>query len=151
MNPIHWQCKAFDELSLNELYSLLALRAEVFVVEQDCPYQDLDGKDPQCLHILGTDTNGDLLAYARIVPAGLAYEQVALGRIVTSPKVRRTGAGKQLMHYGLEQIEEKYGTVPIVMSAQCYLLDFYKSFGFVPQGEEYLEDGIPHMHMLLQP
>lgn len=151
MNPIHWQCKAFDKLSLNELYSLLALRAEVFVVEQDCPYQDLDGKDPQCLHILGTDINGDLLAYARIVPAGLAYEQVALGRIVTSPKVRRTGVGKQLMQYGMEQIEEKYGTMPIVMSAQCYLLDFYKSFGFVPQGDEYLEDGIPHMHMLLQP
>lgn len=151
MTDIKWQCKPFNELSLQQLYDLLALRAEVFVVEQDCPYQDLDGKDQQCLHILGTNADGSLVATARIVPAGLSYADVALGRIVTSPKVRRTGAGKQLMTYSLEEIIARYGAVPVVMSAQCYLLAFYGSFGFKPQGEEYLEDGIPHMHMRLQP
>lgn len=151
MTHIKWQCKAFNELSLQQLYALLALRAEVFVVEQDCPYQDIDGKDQECLHVLGTNADGVLLAYARIVPAGLSYSNVALGRIVTSPKVRRTGAGKQLMEYCLGQIELLHGKVPVEMSAQCYLNDFYRSFGFKPEGEEYLEDGIPHIHMRLQP
>lgn len=151
MLQINWQCKSFQRLNTDELYALIALRVEVFVVEQDCPYQDLDGKDHECLHVLGTNADGALLAYARIVPAGLSYNNIALGRIVTSPKIRRTGAGKQLMHYCLQQITDMHGQVPVVMSAQCYLNDFYRSFGFIPEGEEYLEDGIPHIHMRLQP
>ena len=146
---INWQLKKFEELSNKELYEILRLRAEVFVVEQNCPYQDLDGKDLKSFHLFGTDENKDLIAYTRIVPAGISYKEVSIGRVVTSPKLRGTGAGKDVMKESIKVIEKQFGKVPVRISAQCYLKKFYENLGFEITGEEYLEDNIPHIEMLL--
>jgi len=145
---ITWNIKSFDALEANELYSILKLRAEVFVVEQNCPYQDLDGKDIQSFHLLGINESNELLAYARLLPAKISYDEVSIGRVVSSPKYRKTGLGKQLMKKAIEMIYEKYGKTPIRIGAQLYLNSFYESFGFVKTSEEYLEDNIPHIEML---
>lgn len=136
------------ELLTNDmLYAMLALRAEVFVVEQNCPYQDVDGKDLKSLHVLGYSENGELCAYARLVMPGVSYDEWSIGRVVTSPRVRRTGAGEALMHTCMDYFaDRKISAVRI--SAQSYLHDFYTKFGFVRVSEEYLEDDIPHMEML---
>jgi ElaA protein len=146
---INWGLKTFNELSVMELYCILQLRAEVFVVEQNCPYLDTDGKDLKCFHLMGYDENGVLIAYSRIVPAGISFKEVSIGRVVSSPKVRNTGAGKALMQKAIEEIKLKYDNVPIRIGAQLYLQKFYESFGFVKTSEEYLEDNIPHIEMLL--
>ncbi len=144
---IAWEIKEFDELSNIELYSILSLRAEVFVVEQNCPYQDADGKDLKSLHLMGRDENGNLITYSRIVPPGVSFTEVSIGRVVSSPKLRGTGAGKALMTKSIEVINQKYGTAPIRIGAQLYLKKFYESFGFIQISEEYLEDNIPHIEM----
>jgi len=118
------------------------------VVEQNCPYQDLDGKDIQSFHLLGINESNELLAYARLLPAKISYDEVSIGRVVSSPKYRKTGLGKQLMKKAIEMIYEKYGKTPIRIGAQLYLNSFYESFGFVKTSEEYLEDNIPHIEML---
>jgi len=146
---INWGLKTFNELSVMELYCILQLRAEVFVVEQNCPYLDTDGKDLKCFHLMGYDENGVLIAYSRIVPAGISFKEVSIGRVVSSPKVRNTGAGKALMQKAIEEIKLKFGEIPIRIGAQLYLQKFYESFGFVLASEEYLEDNIPHIEMLL--
>lgn len=146
---INWGLKTFNELSVMELYCILQLRAEVFVVEQNCSYLDTDGKDLKCFHLMGYDENGVLIAYSRIVPAGISYKEVSIGRVVSSPKVRNTGAGKALVQKAIEEIKLKYDNVPIRIGAQLYLQKFYESFGFVKTSEEYLEDNIPHIEMLL--
>ena len=143
-----WVLKKFEDLSAFELYKILALRQEVFVVEQNCPYHDCDGKDLRSFHLTGTDENDFLAAYTRIVFPGVSYDEVSIGRVVSSPKYRRTGSGKLLMQQAIKKIEEVYGKVPIRIGAQKYLLEFYKGFGFIPEGETYLEDGIPHVIML---
>ena len=144
---IAWEIKEFDELSNIELYSILSLRAEVFVVEQNCPYQDAYGKDLKSLHLMGRDENGNLITYSRIVPPGVSFTEVSIGRVVSSPKLRGTGAGKALMTKSIEVINQKYGTAPIRIGAQLYLKKFYESFGFIQISEEYLEDNIPHIEM----
>lgn len=146
MNPTK-TVKAFQELSLNELYALLKLRAEVFAVEQNCVYQDLDGKDQASYHVMFY-LNDELVAYSRLVPAGLSYSEVAIGRVITSSSVRGTGLGRKLMEYSIQNCHKLWGTGPIRLSAQVYAKDFYASLGFVAEGEEYLEDGIPHIEMV---
>jgi ElaA protein len=145
---IRWEIKKFDELSTHELYTIMQLRLAVFSVEQNCPYQDADGKDLKCHHLMGFDENNELVVYARIVPPGISYTEVSIGRVISSAKVRGTGAGRLLMKKALELIEELYGNVPVKIGAQCYLRKFYSSFGFEIAGDEYLEDNIPHIEML---
>ena len=150
MNPaaLVWQCKSFGTLQAAELYKLLQLRAAVFVVEQNCAYLDPDDKDIFALHVL-CSRGSELLACARILPGGVSYPEVSIGRVATSASARGTGVGRELMNYTLKQITEVFGSVPVRISAQCYLERFYESFGFIRQGEDYLEDDIPHVEMLL--
>ncbi len=149
--PLYFNCLPFNRLSLRELYDSLALRQEVFVVEQDCPYLDADGKDEPGHHLLGYAPGGRLIAYARLLPPGISYpEYASIGRVVTSPSARRTGAGKALMRESMAWCARLHGTVPIKISAQVYLTRFYEAFGFQKVGEEYLEDDIPHVGMVLK-
>jgi ElaA protein len=143
-----WTCKRFDELTLEELYKILRLRSEVFVVEQNCVFLDLDNKDFFCHHLMGCREN-ILLGYSRIVPAGISYEESSIGRIVSSPTARRHGVGRELMQQGIQNLYAIHGKVDIRIGAQYYLKRFYESFGFVQTGEIYPEDGIDHVEMLL--
>jgi ElaA protein len=146
---MNWRLKSFSELLVDELYDLLSLRSLVFVLEQNCIFHDMDGKDQQSMHLMGYD--GDtLVAYTRLVPAGVSYAEMSIGRVVTHPDHRRTGAGKALMQQSIVCIRELWGDHPIRIGAQQYLKAFYESFGFVQQGDVYIEDGIPHMEMVLQ-
>lgn len=146
---ITWTVKAFDELSPRELYSILRLRNEVFVVEQHCVFQDADNKDYYCRHLMGTSPAEGLLAYTRLVPAGLSYEQASIGRVVTAASVRNTGLGKLLMQKSIELLYELWEKQPICIGAQYYLRKFYESFGFQQSSAVYLEDGIEHIEMIL--
>ncbi|MCB9285561.1 MAG: GNAT family N-acetyltransferase [Lewinellaceae bacterium] len=146
---LRYDCKPFSALSLEELYTLLALRQEVFIVEQDCPYLDNDGKDPASWHFLGWDAEGRLAAYARILPPGISYPQYpSIGRVATAPFARRNGYGKELMEQAIEALYRLFGRCPIKLSAQSYLLKFYESLGFHSTGEEYFEDDILHTAMI---
>jgi ElaA protein len=145
---IHWYAKAFNDLSPEELYKILQLRSEVFVVEQNCVFLDADNKDEGCLHFMGF-TNDDLAAYTRLVPPGYIYDEMSIGRVVTSPKHRNKGLGKELMQRSVDLCRQSFGDGIIKIGAQCYLLKFYASLGFKVIGERYLEDGIEHVHMLL--
>lgn len=147
MNEITWVCKFFDQLSLRELYAILRLRNEVFVVEQQCPYQDADRKDFYSWHLMGYQED-NLIAYTRLIPKGISYEEASIGRVVTSPIVRRTGCGKMLMQKSIEQLYELFSPQPIHIGAQLYLKKFYESFGFKEIGAVYLEDGIEHIEMI---
>ncbi len=143
-------CLPFHELSLTELYDILALRQEVFIVEQNCPYLDCDGKDQAAWHFQGRDELGKLLCYTRLLPLGVAYpDYPSIGRVVSSPVARGTGIGKELMTASIEQCRVLFGPQAIKIGAQSYLLKFYAGFGFRSTGEEYLEDGIPHTKMVL--
>jgi ElaA protein len=145
---INWSFKKFDDLTPNELYSVLQLRNEVFVVEQNCVFQDADNKDQDSHHLMGWD-NEMLVAYARIVPLGIAYDSFpSIGRVVTSPKLRRSGLGKILMQQSIEHLQKLLGESSIKLGAQLYLKNFYESFGFVQSSEVYMEDGIPHIEMV---
>ena len=145
---LHWTTKPFAALTTADLYTLLQLRSEVFVVEQACAFQDLDGHDQAAYHLLGYTEAGELAAYARLFAAGRSYAQVSIGRVVTAPRHRRAGLGRQLLNQAIAQCDELFGAQPIKIGAQLYLKAFYESFGFVQQGEGYLEDGIPHIYML---
>jgi len=142
--------KKFSALSLTELYQIMVLRQEVFVVEQDCPYLDADGKDEASLHILGYHDDR-LVAYARLVPKGLTYKNYpSIGRVVTHISVRKQGVGKLLMKNAIQSFYETSGNdITIKISAQSHLSKFYNGFGFEAVGEGYLEDGIPHIGMIL--
>ncbi|WP_105125019.1 GNAT family N-acetyltransferase [Streptococcus suis] len=144
---MQWEIKAFDQLSLQELYTILTLRTNVFVVEQACPYPEVDGKDPNCLHLLGTD-NGELVAYLRILPAGLSYDEVSIGRVVIKPSHRGKGLGRPMMEQAIHYITNEWKENQIKIGAQAYLEKFYQSLGFKPVSEVYLEDDIPHLDML---
>jgi ElaA protein len=142
-----WVCKHFDDLTPHELYAILRLRNAVFVVEQNCVFQDADDKDQNCYHLMGW--NGEFLAaYTRLVPPGIAYEQMSIGRVITDPSVRRFGAGKTLMTESIEQCNKLFGGGEIQIGAQLYLKKFYESFGFHQVGDVYDEDGIDHIHMI---
>lgn len=141
--------RRFDELTLRELYAILALRAAVFVVEQRIAFQDADGYDFQAEHCLGFDETGTLQAYTRLFAPDAYYEgHTAIGRVATAPALRRTGAGLALMQASVQRLQEKFPDSPIKIGAQSYLLAFYKKFGFVATGHAYEEDGIPHTHMI---
>jgi len=144
---IKWIFKKFDDLSPQELYAIMQLRNEVFVVEQNCIFQDADNKDQPSFHLMGWD-GGTLIAYTRIIPAGIAYDQPSIGRVVTSPKVRGHGIGKILMEGSIEAVKKLFGDADIKLGAQLYLKDFYGSFGFVQSSDIYLEDGIEHIEMI---
>lgn len=129
------------------MYRILALRADVFVVEQACAYQDLDGKDEHSFWVWAEDENGAVHATARLLPAGISYKEISIGRVCSSLSSRGTGLGKALMNECLEQCEQIWGKQTITISAQQYLLKFYNELGFVEEGEMYLEDDIPHLKM----
>lgn len=149
---IQYQCLTFDELSTTQLYALLALRQEVFIVEQHCPYLDADGQDQLAIHVLGHSTDGRLATYTRLLPAGISYEHyAAIGRVITAPFARGKGLGRPLMEVSLQKLREKWGNVPVKLSAQAHLQAYYGSVGFKPVGDIYLEDGIPHIGMVLNP
>lgn len=140
-------CKPFDSLTVKELYAILRLRSEIFVVEQNCVFLDMDNKDQSCQHLM-LYANKELMAYARIVPAGLSYEQPSIGRIVSSNAARGKGFGKQLLQLSIDNCKRLYGNKPIKIGAQLYLRAFYESFGFVQSSEVYDEDGIDHIEMI---
>jgi ElaA protein len=146
---ITWYHKNFKELNTTELYQILQLRNEVFIVEQNCPFQDLDDKDFECFHLMGFDIESQrIVAYTRIVPAGISYKEASIGRVVTSSQVRGAGVGKDLMLKSIELLKELYGNVPIKIGAQFYLKKFYESLGFQQVSDIYLEDGIEHILMI---
>lgn len=143
---LNWVVKEFDALTNTELYQLLRLRSEVFVVEQGCNYQDIDNKDLKCRHLLGYQ-DGTLIAYSRIVPPGLSYEFPAIGRILVSAKGRGMGLGIELLHFSIANLEMHFGKSTIRIGAQLYLKKFYESFGFEKTSDIYLEDQLEHIEM----
>ncbi len=146
MSQAHWKIKRFNELSLQELYSMLQLRSEVFVVEQNCVYQDIDGKDEKALHLLG-EINHKLVAYARLFNAGDYFENASIGRVIVKPTSRELKLGHELMQNAINAIEKHFNQTQITISAQLYLQKFYESHGFVRTSEVYLEDDIDHIEM----
>ena len=148
MEEIIWHYKSFNDLTSKELYKIVQLRNEVFVIEQDCIYQDCADKDLVCGHLWATIVD-EVAAYSRIVPKGISYEnEPSIGRVISNQKFRRYGLGKQLMKNSVQVIENQFKTSEIRISAQSYLKEFYSSFGFEQVSEEYLEDDIPHIEML---
>lgn len=145
---MRFELKKFDALTPQELYGIIWLRNEVFVVEQQCVFQDADYKDDKAWHLMGFDADNQLIAYCRLLPRGVSYAETSIGRVVVHPAARRTGAGKKLMQQAIEQCKKKFGTGPIRIGAQLYLKRFYESFGFRTEGTIYLEDGIEHIEML---
>ena len=141
------ETKTFQELTISELYQILQLRSEVFVVEQDCVYQDIDGKDEKALHILGKK-EGKIVAYTRCFAPKIYFEEAAIGRVVVKETERKFGYGHQILKASVEEIQQRYQTTTIKLSAQQYLTHFYETHNFKQIGEGYLEDGIPHIAML---
>jgi len=139
--------KKFNELTVDELHDILQLRSEVFVVEQDCVYQDIDGKDRKALHIIGKKNN-KIVAYTRCFAPGIYFEEAAIGRVVVSAEERKFGFGHDIMKASVKAIQNEYKTEAIKLSAQTYLVKFYEIHGFNAIGEGYLEDGIPHIAMI---
>ncbi|WP_298779387.1 GNAT family N-acetyltransferase [uncultured Polaribacter sp.] len=140
--------KSFSELNPTELYAILQLRSEVFVVEQDCVYQDLDFKDQKSLHILGFK-NEKIVAYTRIFKPGDYFDNASIGRVVVAAPERKYGYGHDLMKVSIKAIKDHFKVDKITISAQVYLQKFYESHNFIQVGEEYLEDGIPHIRMII--
>lgn len=143
---LKWKIKRFKELSLEELYQLLRLRSEVFVVEQNCVYQDIDGKDSKAIHLIGTFKD-EIVAYARLFDPGDYFEDASIGRVVVAQKHRENKWGHELMQQAIFGVEQFCQTQKITISAQLYLQKFYESHGFVAVNEVYLEDDIPHIRM----
>ena len=146
---INFTCLSFDQLNLYQLYDIMVLRQEVFVVEQNCPYLDADGNDQKSRHLIGYSDDGELLAYARLLPKGMSYENYhSIGRVVTSSKARGKGYGRPLMQQAITASQQYFGDGTIKISAQAHLEKYYVSLGFKIVGEGYLEDGIPHIGMI---
>lgn len=145
---VRWSLKPFERLTAKELYQVLLLRSKVFVVEQKCVYLDMDNKDQKALHLMGW-YNNLLVAYARLFAPGDYFRESAIGRIISAPEVRGQGIGKLLMQECIEIAHRTYGDTSIRIAAQYYLEGFYRSFGFQGEGEQFLEDGIPHIEMVL--
>ena len=147
MNSIVWKIKTFEEFTVPELYAILKARIDVFVIEQNCPYPDLDNYDQKAVHIWAEE-NGAILAYCRVFDKGIKYQETSIGRVLTTEKARGKSLGKQLIQYAVETIENRFHTPEIRISAQDYLLRFYGGFGFEDTGKKYLEDDIPHTEMI---
>ncbi|MEJ2583591.1 MAG: GNAT family N-acetyltransferase [Robiginitalea sp.] len=141
--------KTFQELDIEELYKLLQLRSDIFVVEQDCVFLDPDDKDQSALHVLGWKGR-ELVAYARIFGPGEYFEQASIGRVAVKKSFRGRGYGVQIMQESIKAVKGHFGTTDIALSAQKYLEQFYRDLGFSTEGKEYMEDGIPHVRMVLQ-
>ena len=146
---LKWTCKHFDELSTTELYKILQLRSDVFVVEQNCPYQDLDNKDLICYHLCGWQ-NENLAVYTRLLPPGKSFSEASIGRVVTAANYRKSGNGRRLMEISIEKCYEIFGRQHIKIGAQLYLKKFYESLGFMQSSAMYLEDKIEHIEMILE-
>ena len=149
MRTTVWRCDPFDALSVGELYDILALRAEVFVVEQRCAYLDPDGTDRDAWHLRGRDAEGRLVAYARLFRPGVKCPEACIGRVVTAPSTRGRGLGRALLGEALEALAARCRGAAVHLSAQAHLEGFYASFGFARVGDPYLEDDIPHIGMTL--
>ena len=143
---LEWKIKRFEALSIKELYDLLQLRAEVFIVEQNCVYQDIDGKDEKALHLIGED-KGEMVAYARLFKPNDYFEQASIGRVVVKEHSRSKKLGHILMREAIQVIKTHFDQRKITISAQLYLKKFYESHGFVQTSDMYLEDDIPHIEM----
>lgn len=143
---LQWIEKKFEDLTPYQLYAILQLRNEVFVVEQNCVFQDADDKDQDSHHLMGF-LNNKLAAYTRLVPTGVVYPEMSIGRVITAGTVRRMGAGKELMKQSIEYCYRLFGKGPIRIGAQLYLKSFYEAFGFHQISDVYLEDGIEHIYM----
>ena len=144
---IQWLLKKFEELTPYQLYAILQLRNEVFVVEQNCIFQDADNKDQNSYHLMGF-ADDKLVAYTRLAPAGEIYTEASIGRVVTSPSARKSGVGRELMKQSIDATYNLFGTLPIKIGAQLYLKKFYESLGFKQISDVYLEDGIQHIYMI---
>lgn len=144
---IKTKVKTFSDLTLQELYDVLQLRSEVFVVEQDCVYQDIDGKDQKALHVLGFK-NDKLVAYTRIFKPGDYFKEASIGRVVVAKNERAFKYGYDIMNTSIKAVNDYFNVSLIKISAQCYLKQFYTNLGFKAIGEEYLEDDIPHIAMI---
>ena len=147
MNEVVWKIKSFEKLAIKELYAILKIRQEVFIVEQTCYYLDADGYDEKAIHIWG-EKDEEIVAYCRIFEPKIKYPESSLGRVLTNPSYRNLKLGKVLLKIALNTIEVKFNTTQVRISAQDYLLRFYSEFGFISTGLEYLEDDIPHTEML---
>ena len=151
MKNLQWKCKQFQQLDNHQLYVLIKLRVDIFVVEQKCPYPELDDKDRHIdtRHLTAYDDSG-LIAYARLLPPGLSYPDVSVGRFAVEPSARNQGVGTLLMEKSLEEIDKIWPDSAIRISAQAHLGEFYEKFNFIKVSDSYLEDGIPHIEMLKQ-
>lgn len=148
MEKITWVCKHFNELSVLEYHNILFLRVEVFVVEQNCPYQEVDKKDTVSYHLYGTNSKNEVVAVTRIVPQNISYNEISIGRVAIKKDARGTGLAHELMLQTFEASESIFGEQAIRISAQEYLINYYSKHGFEQVGEIYLEDDIPHVEML---
>ena len=145
-----WKILPYHQLSLDEFHDIIALRINVFVVEQNCPYPELDGKDKKSFHVFGLDENNQILATARILPKGISYNEVSIGRVATHQSVRQNKIGIQLMEKCMDFIQHQFSNENVRISAQSHLIPFYNKFGFKSTGKTYLEDNIPHTEMLFE-
>jgi ElaA protein len=143
---LKWKIKEFESLSVNELYEILRLRSEIFVVEQNCVYLDLDGKDKKGLHLIG-EFEGKIVAYSRLFEPGISFDNASIGRVVVDAHYRNKKWGHELMREAIAGIKNHFGQTKITIGAQLYLKNFYESLGFVQTSEMYLEDDIPHIEM----
>ncbi|RKQ12092.1 GNAT family N-acetyltransferase [Ureibacillus endophyticus] len=146
---MNFQLKTFNELTTTELYNILKERTDVFVVEQNCPYPEVDGKDLQSYHLF-KEENGEIIAYLRILPPGVSYPELSIGRVLVKEDYRGQKLAQQMMEQALSYITSELKETTVKIQAQHYLEDFYRSFGFEVISEVYLEDGIPHIDMLLK-
>lgn len=144
---INWLIKEFNDLTSYELYSVIKLRLKVFSIEQNCIYQDIDGKDIHAYHVMGYH-NDKLIAYTRLIKPGICYDMCSIGRVVVEPEYRKYGIGKKLMQVSIDGCIDKYNTQSIKIGAQFYLKRFYESFGFQAIGDKYIEDNIEHIEMI---
>ena len=143
---IQWKIKSFETLSVHELYDIMRLRSEIFVVEQNCVYLDLDGKDKKGLHLFG-EYEGKIVVYSRLFEPGISFENASIGRVVVDARYRDRKWGHELMREAIARIQSHFGETKITIGAQLYLKKFYESHGFVQTSEMYLEDDIPHIEM----
>lgn len=144
---MNWKIKKFNELNIEEIYKILALRNEIFIVEQDCPYLDCDDKDLNSYHLFLTE-NGQIVSYLRILEKGVSYDEISIGRVAVKKSYRGKGISRKMMQKAIEFIENNLSEDTIKIQAQAYLLNFYSSLGFKAVSEEYLEDNIPHIDMI---
>lgn len=144
---MNWKIKKFNELNIEEIYKILALRNEIFIVEQECPYLDCDDKDLNSYHLFLTE-NGQIVSYLRILEKGVSYDEISIGRVAVKKSYRGKGISRKMMLKAIEFIENNLSENTIKIQAQAYLLDFYSSLGFKAVSEEYLEDNIPHIDMI---